>query len=236
MASDLHLIVKNIDVEKELTIFGPMVLGVVLGYIGIWMVAPRERAEFLIGVGTLVCLIAVSIMFVQDFSELGVGTAPFLGILGASMLAYSSFEEADERTIPLAVVASVGAFLMLLTAFVIWPYCDETLHYVAAVSIVGLGVFMATVRFTSGWAGERRLESDLIDSVPLAAAIGMVIVAAYMLEGGAVLGAIFELAVMLPFAYLGFTRVFDGEWMYKLPFTTYIVAVEVLVATASLST
>lgn len=231
-----HLVVKDIDVEDELVVFGPMALAVLLGYIGIWMVAPQGRAEFLIGVGTLVCLVAISIMFIEDFSELGVGTAPFLGVLGATMLAYSSFEEMDERTVPLAVVASVGAFMVILTFFVVWPYCEVTLHFAAAVSVVMLGAFMVSVRFLSAWAGGRRLESDLVNSVPLAAAMGMVVMAIYMVMGGAILGAVFELAVMLPFAYFGLIRVFDGEWMYKLPFTAYIVAVEVLVATAALST
>jgi DNA-binding MarR family transcriptional regulator len=231
-----HIMVKEVRLSEELAVFGPMLLGVVLGYVGIYLMAPEGRAEFLIGVGILVSLIAVSIMFVEDFSELGVGTAPFLGVLGATMLAFSSFEEVDDRTVPLAVVTGVGAFLLLLIGFVIWPYCDEVLQFVAVTSIAALGVLMVAIRFTSGWTGGRNVEHDFINSVPLAAAFGMVIIGVYMAVGGATLGAMFELAVMLPFAYLGVVRVFDAEWMYKLPFTTIIVAVEVLVATAALST
>jgi hypothetical protein len=33
---------------------------------------------------------------------------------------------------------------------------------------------------------------------------------------------------MLPFAYFGVTRIFDSEWMYKLPIAAYLVFLETI--------
>ena len=65
-------------------------------------------------------------------------------------------------------------------------------------------------------------------TLPMAAGIAFVMFAVQTIRGGSELAGALVLALILPFIYLGIRKVFDDDWMYKLPLLSYVCFVEVM--------
>ncbi len=231
-----HSFVKEIDPMEEAALVAPLVVGVCLGYWGIYATAPHLKGEFLITVGLLLVLVAVTIMFTEEFGEFSVSTAPFIGISGGALLGLIKFENIGGNELRLGAALAVGAYILTLTTVIVLGECDSTGDYIAAATLMSVGVFLASLRLVQTMVASHDLGDLLADAVPMVCAVGLAVMAVILMTGEAIVAGAFELLVMLPFGYLGVKRVFDGMWMYKLPFAAFLSGALVLVVSLALHT
>jgi DNA-binding MarR family transcriptional regulator len=231
-----HLFVIDIDPVEEAGLVIPLLAGITFGYYGMTLSASHLRGEFLLTVGLLLALVAATIMFTEDFGEFRVSTAPFLGISGGALLGLTKFEDLDGNEKKLGAAFASGAYLLLLTPAVILGECESAGDFLAAGALVSIGVFLMSLRIAQTKVENHQLGELLAAAVPLVAAFGLAMMATILILGDAVVAGVFELAVMLPFGYLGVRRVFDDLWMYKLPMAAFLSGAMLLVTALALQT
>jgi len=49
-----------------------------------------------------------------------------------------------------------------------------------------------------------------------------------MIAGGSSIAGAVEIGMMIPFLYFGLIKVFDKDWMYKLPIASFLVFAEII--------
>ncbi|UCE90995.1 MAG: winged helix-turn-helix transcriptional regulator [Methanobacteriota archaeon] len=231
-----HLFVIDIDLWDEALVVLPLFAGVVFGFYGIALSASQLRGEFLFTVGLFLVLIGVTIMFTEEFGELKVSTVPFLGMLGGALLGLTRFEDIEGNEAKLGTATAFGSYLLFLTPVVLLPECASTGDFAAAGVIVSVGIFLVSLRIAQTIVAGCELGEMLGAAVPLVAAFGLVLMAATLIAGGALVAGAFELVVMLPFGYLGARMVFDEMWMYKLPIVVFLSGAVLLVTVLALNT
>lgn len=231
-----HLFVIEIDPRDEAFVVLPLFAGVAFGFYGITLSASQLRGEFLLIVGISLVLIAVTIMFTEEFGELEVSTAPFLGILGGALLGLTKFEDVDDNEVKLGAAMAFGSYLLLLTPVVLLPECSSTGDFVAAGTVISVGAFLISLRLVQTRVAGCEIGEMLGESILLVGAFGLVLMAATLIAGDALVAGVFELAVMLPFGYLGVRKVFDEMWMYKLPIAVFLSGAVLMVTVLALNT
>jgi DNA-binding MarR family transcriptional regulator len=217
----------RIDFIEELSWFSILVSATVLGYVGMTRVAPDSKGEYLLAVGLLSTLIAASLISVDDFTGLGIPSAPFMGVLGVTLLALSSLGVIDRNLMLLSAILSTGLFVMIIAALELLPNADSVLSKTALGGFVLLGAFMISLRFVQHKVAVP-LGEFFISTVPFAGSTAFIVLGLFMVVGGSDFTGAIEILIMLPFAYFGVTRIFDSEWMYKLPIATYLVFLETI--------
>jgi len=230
-----HILVVNIDFERELMITGYFVAGVVLGYIGMWGLSAKLRGEFLFASGTLITMLTLAIPFVDDLGGLTMGTAPFIGVLGVATIVASTLHVVDRENQVLDLLSSGGAFVLIIALTMLFGGDKTVLSYLIFTSIMLLGVILGMLRFI-----QPRITADLGMhfgySIALAAGILFVILGLFMISGDSPLAGGLEIAIMAPFLYLGGTKVFSSDWMYRVPIVAYLVFIEVLIVVSAFLT
>ena len=222
---DLAII--RIDFIEELSWFSILVSMTVLGYAGMTRVSPDSKGEYLLAVGLLSTLIAASLIYVDDFEGLGIPSAPFMGVFGVTLLAMSSLGVIDRNLMLLSAILSVGLFVAIISTLELLPNADSVLSKIALGGFVLLGAFMISLRFVQHKAA-KALGELFISTVPFAGSVAFIVLGLFMFVGGSDFTGAIEILIMLPFAYFGVTRIFDSEWMYKLPIAAYLVFLETI--------
>jgi hypothetical protein len=217
----------RVDFVDELSWFSILVSVTVLGYAGMARVSPESKGEYLLSVGLLSTLIAVSLVYVDDFKGLGIPSAPFMGVFGVTLLALSSLGVIERNLMLLSAILSAGLFVVIVAALELLPNMDSVLSEVALASFGLLGAFMISLRFVQHKA-ETALGELFIATVPFAGSVAFIVLGLFVVFGGSGFIGILEILIVLPFAYFGVTRIFDSEWMYKLPIAAYLVFVETI--------
>ncbi len=231
-----NIFISDIDPMEEIILVGPLVAGITFGYYGIASSAPHLKGEFLLTVGLLLVLVAVTIMFTEHFGELGVGTAPFLGISGGVLLGLKQFQSIEGNEMKLAVAFASGSYLLILTTIVILGECESTGDFIAAGTLIAVGLFLTSLRMAQVRVTDHDLGEILAAATPLVGAFGLAMMGVILIMANAVVAGVFELVVMLPFGYLGTRRVFDECWMYKLPVVSFLAGAMLLVTVLALHT
>lgn len=231
-----HLFVSEIDLREEIILFGPLVAGITFGYYGIASSASHLRGEFLLAVGLLLVMVAVTTMFTEHFGEFGVSTAPFLGISGGVLLGLTQFQSIEGNEMKLAAAFASGSYLLVLTPVVILGECESTGDFIAAGTLIAVGLFLTSLRMAQVRVTDHDLGEMLAAATPLAGAFGLVMMGIILIMANAVVAGVFELVAMLPFGYLGARRVFDENWMYKLPVVSFLAGATLLVTVLALHT
>ncbi|MBU0624712.1 MAG: hypothetical protein KJ672_07690, partial [Candidatus Thermoplasmatota archaeon] len=220
-------VVIRIDFIEELSWFSILVSATVLGYVGMTRVAPDSKGEYLLAVGLLSTLIAASLIYVDDFKGLGIPSAPFMGVFGVTLLALSSLGVIDRNLMLLSTILSTGLFVVIIATLELLPNADSVLSKIALGGFVLLGAFMISLRFIQHKAAVP-LGELFISTVPFAGSAAFIALGLFMVVGGSDFTGAIEILIMLPFAYFGVTRIFDSDWMYKLPIATYLVFLETI--------
>ena len=217
----------RIDFIEELSWLSILVSMTVLGYIGMTRVSPDSKGEYLLAVGLLSTLIAASLIYVDDFKGLGIPSAPFMGVFGVTLLALSSLGIIDRNMMLLSAILSVGLFVAIISTLELLPNADSVLSKIALGGFILLGAFMISLRFVQQKSA-MALGELFISTVPFAGSAAFIVFGLFMVVGGSDFTGAIEILIMLPFAYFGVTRIFDSEWMYKLPIATYLVFLETI--------
>lgn len=229
-----NIFISEIDPMEEISLVGPLLAGITFGYYGIASSASHLRGEFLLAVGLLLVLVAATIMFTEHFGEFGVGTAPLLGISGGVLLGLKRFQSIEGNDMKLAVAFASGSYLLILTPVVILGECEGTGDFIAAGTLIAVGLFLTSLRIAQTRVADHDLGEILAAATPLVGAFGLAMMGAILIMANAVVAGVFELAAMLPFGYLGARRVFDECWMYKLPVVTFLAGAMLLVTVLAL--
>ena len=228
--------VTRIDFNDELKLSLIVYAALVAGYAVTELRLPDFRGDYMVASGTVMLLIAASIMFVVEFGDLGVGTAPFLGIAAAILFVLSTFQPLDTDTRILDAGLGTGTFLVLITVIVMLPACGEVIDYVAAGATVVLGLLLIGLRAAREITGSKEISAHLVASLPLPVAVMMLIFGFAMIDAGSELAGVLELVAIGPIAYWGVRSVFNDDWIYRVPMTAYVICFTVLVMTAGIIT
>jgi hypothetical protein len=125
---------------------------------------------------------------------------------------------------------AAGAFMLLVSFYVVLPGVESAVGWIALAGLVLLGAVMVAMR-----PMQNRIEIALgqvfVSTLPFAVGALFLITGILMIDGGSIAAGLIEIALMVPFIYYGLRKVFDGEWMYRLPVASLLVGVEALAFT-----
>ncbi|GEM_PF-1484236 len=229
-----HFTVASIDMYDTFVVLSPILIGLIIGYVGTAFSFPDMRGDYLLSSGLVLILVAAATMFTVNFGEIEVGMAMFVGIGGAVLVVLSTFHPMDKDAAVLDTALSVGVFLLLLTGIVLVAESSEAIDYIATGSLVLLGLMLIGFRVLRERTGAVDLSGHLLAALPLTAATCLLILGLFMLRGGATVAGIVELAATVPFVYLGSKHIFNDDWPQRVPLVVFFIAVVILVITAGL--
>lgn len=231
-----HLTVASIDVKETIFTLWPIWAVMIIAYAGVRRYFPEYKGDFLLASGSVLVLVAAATMFVRDFGAIDVGMALIVGISGAVVIVLSTFHPIDRDAATLDWGLSAGVFLLLLAWFALAPRIDEPIDLIATDAIALLGMVLIGLRVAREVIGSKDLSSHLLSALPLTAGIGLFVIGAFFIKGGAELAGVIELAVATPFAYFGFRQVLNEHWPYRVTLVVVFVAVILLAFVAGLVT
>jgi DNA-binding MarR family transcriptional regulator/predicted RNA-binding Zn-ribbon protein involved in translation (DUF1610 family) len=217
----------EIDFVQELGWFSGLVLVTIVGYVGMAMVSPESKGEYLLAIGLLATLVAASLIYVGGFEGLTVASAPFLGVLGVALIALSTLNVMDRNLMFLAAILSAGILVVTISLLELLPTTDNALSEVALGGFLILGAIMISLRFAQLKAA-MALGDLFVSTLPLAGSAAFILFGLFMVGGGSGFTGVIEIVIMLPFMYFGATKVFDSEWMYRLPIVAFLIFLEIV--------
>ena len=218
--SDVYLL-------DELLWFAPVTTGAALSYVAISRIRPELGGEFVLSGGAMLLMLAVLVVFAEGLGGLSEGSAPLLGVLGASLLVMSTTFPIENNLRAMDVILSAGVLLLIVAFTQILPDIDTANGALAFTVFVALGFALSVLRFaqnkTSFPLGEL-----FMSALPLAVGALFFIVGLFMIAGGSSIAGAVEIGMMIPFLYFGLIKVFDKDWMYKLPIASFLVFAEII--------
>ena len=220
-------LVAEIDLVAELTWFMPLVVGVVFGYVGIWKVAPSICGEFVLALGAFLVMLAVSLVSMKDFGGLSESSAPFVGVLGITLVAVSTTFVLERNLWILDLLMASGALILLISLVKVRPDVDTLVGGIALTGLVLLGAVLTLLRPAQD-STDIQLGRLFVSTLPFAVGALFFIAGVLMISGGSPAAGVIEIGLMAPFIYYGLRKVFDKEWMYRLPIASLLVSVELV--------
>ena len=215
------------DLEAGLTPFWILAVGSAAGFVGISLTARDLKGEFLIVCGVLVLLLGVASPSLESIRGISADAAPFLSVLGVTELVLASVYSTERNGQILAATMGAGAFILIYDLGELGPSSASALRTICVGALLLLGVIMLSLRLA-----QRKVTMPLGDqfasTLPMVAGIAFVLFAVQTYRGGSELAGALVLALIIPFIYLGIRKVFDDDWMYKLPLLSYMCFVEVI--------
>ncbi len=218
-----HMSVATIDPYETMAALLPIWGAAALGYLVVVFLLPDFRGDYLLSAGLVMIMIAAATMFVVEFGWIEVGMALAVGISGGVIVVLSTFHPIDRDAKVLDGAASTGAFLLLLAGVVLVPSSEEMTDLLASGSVALLGVVLVGVRAARELTGAKDISSHLLASIPLTMAGSLLALGAFLVEGGAVLAGVVELAAAVPFGYFGLKQVLNKDWPYRVPLVTVVL-------------
>ena len=231
-----HLFVARIDLGDELILTAMVVAVIGAAYTVFELRLPDFKGDYMIASGTTLILIAMATTFVVDFGSIGVSTAPFLGIAGAALFAFSTFHSIDRDARVLDAGAGVGVFMLLTGAIVAFPKTEEAMDYIAIVWTTLVGLLLIGLRVLREITGAKDISTHLIASLPLPASAALLVVGIALIDAGALTAGLVELAAIAPLAYFGLRELTDDKWLYRVPITALIACFVIIALTAGIIT
>jgi hypothetical protein len=223
------VLVAGVDLVATFSWYSPLLAGVVLGYAGTAKISMDLSREYLLVMGAFFALLGVSLVSV-DLGGLSQSGAPFVGVLGMTLLVIGSTNLMERNLWILDLVMAAGAFMLLVSFYVVLPGVESAVGWIALAGLVLLGAVMVAMR-----PMQNRIEIALgqvfVSTLPFAVGALFLITGILMIDGGSIAAGLIEIALMVPFIYYGLRKVFDGEWMYRLPVASLLVGVEALAFT-----
>ena len=220
------ILIANVDLVATLTWYSPLVAGVVFGYAGFVKLSSDLAREYLLVIGAFLAFLAVSLVSAR-LGELSQDSAPFIGILGMALVVISSTNLMERNIWILDLLMAGGAFVLLFSFSTVLPGVDSVVGWVALGGLVLLGVVLISLRPAQGRATVA-LGQVFASTLPFAVGALFLITGILMIDGGSLIAGVIEIGLMVPFIYYGLRKVFDQEWMYRLPVASLLVSVEVL--------
>ena len=221
------LAIQAIDLQAGLTPLWILAVGSAAGFIGISLTAKDLKGEFLIMCGVLVLLVGVASLSLENLRGISADAAPFLGVLGVTELVLASVYATERNGQILATTVGTGAFILIYDLGELGPSSATALRAINVGALLLLGVMMMSLRLIQRKAA-MPVGELFASTLPMAAGIAFVMFAVQTIRGGSELAGALVLALILPFIYLGIRKVFDDDWMYKLPLLSYVCFVEVM--------
>lgn len=231
-----HFRVASIDPGHTLEVLAPILVSLSLAYLAVRLYLPEFRGDYLMSSGLVLILVAAATMVLEEFGEIDVGMAMIVGISGAVFVVLSTFHPMDKDAVVLDIAMAVGAFLLLMVGIVLFWESSETIDYIAAEALAILGMVLIAFRIARERTDVKDLSSHLVAAIPLTLALGLVVMGVFLLQGGAAVAGVIELATAVPFAYFGSKQVFNEHWPYRVPIVVFFIAVLILAVTAGLLT
>jgi len=220
------LLIARVDLATILSWYSPLLVGVVFGYVGIKKTSSDLAREYLLVLGGFLALLGVSLVSV-DLGGLSLSAAPFIGVLGMALLVIASTNLMERNLWILDLVMAAGVFVLLMSFAVVLPGADSSVGWIALIGMALLGTVMVTLRPMQNRT-EVALGQVFVSTLPFAVGALFLITGILMIDGGSIAAGLIEIALMVPFIYYGLRKVFDREWMYRLPVATLLVGVEAL--------
>lgn len=218
----------GINIEREVTVFLVLSIAIGLGYSGMPATPVQTRGEYLLTVGLIMMMIAITLPFVRDIEGLTMASVPFLLLVGITAIILSSFHYVERDNQLLDLILAGGILTVFLSFVQLLPEATDTLGYITLASLVLLGAFMASLRFVQLRA-VINVGEQFVASAALSVGILFAILGAFMIWGDSPVAGLAEILLILPFIYYGVRKVFGSEWMYRVPIVVYIGFVEALV-------
>jgi DNA-binding MarR family transcriptional regulator/predicted RNA-binding Zn-ribbon protein involved in translation (DUF1610 family) len=220
------LLISRVDLAEILLWYMPLVAGVMLGYLGLAKVAPDLTQEYLLILGAFFALLAISLVSVR-LGELSQSSAPFIGVLGIALAVIASTSLIDRNIWILDLLMAGGSFILLMAFGELVPGVGSVIGWIAIGGLVLLGAVMVSLRPLQRKT-DRPIGHIFVSALPFAVGALFLMTGVLMIDGGSTTAGVIEIALMAPFIYYGLRKVFDGEWMYRLPVASLLVSVEVL--------
>jgi hypothetical protein len=148
-------------------------------------------------------------------------------VLGVTLIALSTLNVMDRNLMFLAAILSAGILVVTISLLELLPTTDNALSEVALGGFLILGAIMISLRFAQLKAA-MALGDLFVSTLPLAGSAAFILFGLFMVGGGSGFTGVIEIVIMLPFMYFGATKVFDSEWMYRLPIVAFLVFLEIV--------
>jgi len=223
------LLVGNVNLTETLAWYVPLIGGVMLGYVGFVKMSSDLAHEYLLVLGTFFAMLAILLVSIT-LGGLTQSAAPFMGILGVTLLVIAATSMMERNLWVLDIVMAGGAFILLVSVAELLPSANSTIGWIAVGGLVLLGAVLVSLRLLQRRT-EMPLGNLLVSALPFAVGALFLMTGILMIDGGSVAPGLIEIGLMVPFIYYGLRKVFDGQWMYRLPVASLLVTVEVLSVT-----
>lgn len=220
------VLIASINLAEILSWYLPLVAAVALGYLGLAKGAPDLANEYLLVLGAFFAVLSVSLVSVE-VGGLSLSSAPFIGVLGVALAVIASTHVMQRNTWTLDLLMAGGAFIILMSLGSLLWEVDSAIGWVAVGGLFVLGAVLVLLRPLQRRT-DRPIGHIFVSALPFAVGALFLMTGVLMIEGGAVTAGAIEIALMAPFIYYGLRKVFDGDWMYKLPVASLLVSVEAL--------
>jgi uncharacterized membrane protein YjfL (UPF0719 family)/DNA-binding MarR family transcriptional regulator len=220
-------LVARVYLLDELVWFVPLATGVALSFVAISRTRPKLGGEFVLSGGALLLMLAVLVVFVGELEGLSEGSAPLLGVLGVVLLVMSTTFPIENNLRTMDVMFSTGVLVLIIAFTEILPDTGSPMGALTFAVLVVLGLALPTFRFAQQGTGFP-LGELFMSTLPLAVGALFFIAGLFMIGGGSSIAGTIEIGMMIPFIYFGLIRVFDKDWMYRLPIASFLVFAEIV--------
>ena len=218
-------VVSSLDIFDELMWFLPLAVGVTLSYAAISRTHPELSGEFLLAGGALLLMLAIIVIFVGELGGLSEGSAPLLGVLGVVLLVMATTFPIENNLRIMDLMLAGGVSVLIIASTTILTDIDTVMGALTFSALAVLGVALVSFR-----SAQQRTDSplgELFASVlPLAVGALFFITGLFVIGGGSTVAGAVEIGMMVPFIYFGLKKVFDDNWMYRLPIASYLIFTE----------